>query len=287
MEDLPENLRLDCPDWLAPALADALGAAFAPVLTAMRRRAPVFLRANLAKTTRAAALDLLAQEGILAAPHTLSATAIEVLKNPRKIKMSQAYLDGHVELQDAASQAVVDRIELPKGARVLDFCAGGGGKALALASRPGVRVFAHDANSARMQDLPERAERAGVQITLLSRPEVAAAAPFDLVLADAPCSGSGAWRRSPQGKWDLTPSRLDELCLLQRGILDEIRPFVSKSGQLVYATCSLFKRENTDQIDAFLTRHPGWIMRDSMRLTPADGGDGFFMAALTRENTDV
>jgi len=279
--DLPEAVRFDCPDWLEAPLRASLGADFAPVMEALRHRAPVFLRVNLAKGAREAAKAALAAEGIETQPHPLSATALEVRAGARRVQASAAYREGLVELQDAASQAVVDLLPVAPGARVLDFCAGGGGKALALAAR-GARVTAHDADPGRMSDLPARAARAGAGIAVLAPGERPAAAGYDLVLADAPCSGSGAWRRSPEGKWRLTPVKLDELRAIQASILDEITAFIAPGGGLAYATCSLIEAENGDQIAAFLSRHPGWRVSAERRFTPRDGGDGFYVAHLTR-----
>ncbi|HDR29936.1 MAG TPA: RsmB/NOP family class I SAM-dependent RNA methyltransferase, partial [Rhodovulum sp.] len=131
--DLPEEIACDCPDALAAVLRDSLGADFLPVMQALRQRAPVFLRANLRRTTRDKAAAALASEGIETRPHPLSPTALEVTANARRVQQSRAWREGLVELQDAASQAVADLMPLPEGGRVLDFCAGGGGKTLALA----------------------------------------------------------------------------------------------------------------------------------------------------------
>jgi 16S rRNA (cytosine967-C5)-methyltransferase len=105
---------------------------------------------------------------------------------------------------------------------------------------------------------------------------------FDLVLADAPCSGSGSWRRAPEAKWALTPQRLAALCTLQASILSKAARLVAPGGVLAYATCSLLRDENEDQITAFLAAHPGWVRQRALRLTPLDGGDGFYLAILTR-----
>ena len=276
----PEGAALDCPDWLAPVLRDSLGADFGPVMQALRSRAPVFLRVNTARCDLAAAQAMLAAEGIATQPHPLAKTALQVTENARKIQNAQAYLMGAVELQDVASQAVALRCPMQAGDRVLDLCAGGGGKALALAARAPVTLFAHDADPARLRDLPDRAARAGAAVTITDRPE--AQAPFDLVLADAPCSGSGSWRRAPEAKWRLTPARLQALVGIQAAILDRAAGLVGPGGHLAYATCSLLAAENAGQIAAFRARHPGWNVTGEMRLTPLDGGDGFYLAILTR-----
>lgn len=275
----PEGLEaLDCPDWLGPALSHSLGADFAAVMQAMRQRAPVFLRVNLARTGREAAIAALAAEGIVARPHPLADSAVEVTEGARKVQTCAAYADGLVELQDAASQAVVAMLPLRGGMRVLDLCAGGGGKTLAMAARAKLSLFAHDAEARRMSDLPARAKRAGVAVTALARPETAG--PFDLVLTDVPCSGSGSWRRDPQGKWALDADRLAMLTGLQARIMDRAAALVGQGGVIGYATCSLLDAENGAQVAAFLARHDGWRLAAERRFTPLEGGDGFYGAVL-------
>lgn len=276
------NIALDCPDWIAPALQASLGDDFEAVCHALQHRAPLFLRVNTQKCSRDQAIEALAVENITAVPHPLSPTALEVTENPRRVHLSAPYNDGWVELQDAASQAVVEMLPVPPKARVLDYCAGGGGKVLAMAAKTEASFFAHDANPQRMKDLPARADRAGADISLLEPEELADAAPFDLVLCDVPCSGSGAWRRSPAGKWAFDQEKLDDLCLTQAEILATAAGFVGPLGVLAYTTCSLLDIENSGQIEAFLGLHPDWHCIEKHRFTPLDGGDGFFCALLTR-----
>lgn len=270
--------RLDLPGWLLPDLHASLGADLAAVATAMRVRAPVFLRVNLAKGSVPSAVAALAEDGIVARTHGLAMTALEVVENARKVQTSRAYLSGLVELQDASSQAVVEALPLVDGMVVLDHCAGGGGKTLAMAARAKLRLFAHDSAPRRMADLPERAKRAGVKVTLTENPE--ATAPYDLVLVDAPCSGSGSWRRDPEGKWRLTEESLRATVATQAAILDRAAAMVRPGGMLAYATCSLLNRENGEQVRAFLQRHPGWALQQELHLTPLQGGDGFYLALL-------
>ena len=204
---------LDLPDWLAPRFAADLGDLAGPTAEALRHRAPVFLRVNTLKAARDAAASRLSEAGVETRPHPLSPTALEVTGGARAVARSAAFSEGLVELQDAASQAVVDVLPLATGARVLDYCAGGGGKALAMAARLRGPVVAHDADPARMADIPARARRAAARIDL----DAAPSGGFDLVLADVPCSGSGAWRRAPEGKWRLTPQRLEALLAAAAG----------------------------------------------------------------------
>ncbi len=269
---------LDLPPWLLDGLRDSLGLDLDAVAQALRTRAPVFLRANRVKTDLVGAVAALADDGIAAQPHPLAKAALEVTGNARKIQNSKAYLDGWVELQDASSQAVVEALPLTDGMKVLDHCAGGGGKTLAMAARARLKLFAHDFNPRRMTDLAERARRAGVDVTLTERPE--AAAPYDLILVDAPCSGSGSWRRDPEGKWRLTPDQLDQIRKTQGEILDRVAPMLAQGGTLAYATCSLLRAENQDQVQAFVDRHPGWRLDRERVFTPLQGGDGFYLAIL-------
>ncbi|SIS78030.1 16S rRNA (cytosine967-C5)-methyltransferase [Roseivivax lentus] len=276
--DVPEADARDLPDWLWPVFRDALGEKAGPVAQSLRSRAPVSLRANLLKTDRAGAARALAAEGIETRPNPRAETALTVTGNPRRVAGSAAYRDGLVELQDAASQAAVAALPLAPGMRVLDYCAGGGGKALAMAARTGDAVEAHDAAPERMRDLPARAQRAGADIRPVTRPEP----PYDLVLCDAPCSGSGTWRRAPEAKWRLDPQRLEALLATQGAILNAAAALLAPGGVLAYATCSVLTPENDAQIDAFLERHPDFAAGDKRLMLPDDDGDGFFHALLTR-----
>jgi 16S rRNA (cytosine967-C5)-methyltransferase len=282
--ELSETEALDCPEWQAPALRAALGQEFAPVMRLLQERAPVFLRVNLARITREAAQVRLAGEGVLCRPHPLAASALEVTEGARKVAASESYTQGLVELQDAASQAVVEALPLTDGLRVLDYCAGGGGKTLAMAARARMELYAHDVNPARLGDLAARASRAGVAVRTLQTEELAGSGPFDMVLTDVPCSGSGAWRRSPEGKWLLTPEKLAALCATQAAILEGAARLVGPRGHLAYVTCSLLEAENVDRILNFRASHPEFSMQVCRAFTPLEGGDGFFVAILRREN---
>lgn len=279
----PGAEAMDIPDWLWPEFTASLGDRAEAAAQVLQSRAPVHLRVNLAKVSRQEAVAALAADGVITQPHPAAETALEVTEGARAIRNCAAYLDGRVELQDAASQAVVEALPLQEGIRVLDYCAGGGGKTLALGARARLALFAHDAAPRRMRDLPARAERAGLKVSLLEGDEVDRKAPYDLVLCDVPCSGSGSWRRAPEGKWLLTPEGLDQLDVTQDQILDRAAGLVAPGGMLAYATCSQLDRENGQRIDAFLARHPGW--RCAWRRSwPVEGGtDGFFAAHLTRE----
>ena len=280
LSDAPPGVRLDMPDWLLPRLKEALGGETEAACLALATRAPITLRANLRKTSRDQAQEALSAEGIEAAPDPEVATALHVAVGASKVAGSAAFASGLVELQDAASQAAVLRLMLRDGDRVLDFCAGGGGKTLAMGALADLRLFAHDADPRRMGDLPVRAARAGLQVVTLADPSQAG--PFDLVLADAPCSGSGTWRRAPEAKWRLSPERLRELAALQDRILDEAASLVRPGGHLAFATCSILLEEGPHRVAAFHARHLGWTATDEFRRRPDPRGDGFFQAILRR-----
>lgn len=280
--DVSDGVLADLPDWIYPTFMADLGAQAGPVLAAMRHRAPVFLRVNLRLGSVSAAISSLAEDGIGARPLNDIKTALQVFANERKIQKSQAYLTGLVELQDAASQQAVLQLPLGNGQRVLDFCAGGGGKALAIAGLADVAVFAHDAAPRRMVDLPARATRAGVSIRLTSTEELAFLAPFDLILVDAPCSGSGTWRRTPDAKWRFAPADLRRVIDLQATILAQAAAFVAPGGTLAYATCSVLKTENQTQVQGFIAQDPGWKQVDEWQHLPSEMGDGFYLGILKR-----
>ncbi len=269
---------MDLPDWLLPFWRSALGPDAQAVALAMRDRAPVWLRVNSGRTDPARAMAALAQEGIEAQPHPDLPGALRVTAGARKLAGAQAYRDGLVELQDLSPQLAC--AALPAQGSLLDFCAGGGGKALALAARGASPVVAHDIDPGRMADLPTRAARAGVRIRIAPPGKVSGR--FDLVVADVPCSGSGTWRRTPDAKWRLTEADLHRLQGLQTRILDQVAGFVAPGGHLAYMTCSVLDAENRDQITAFLDRSTGFEVLAQQRFTPLSGSDGFFLALMRR-----
>ena len=268
----------DLPDWLWPQFEASLGPTAEAAAAALRQRAPIMLRVNARRATREAALARLAAEGVVAQPVDIAKTALQVLEGERKITTSQCFAEGWIELQDGSSQAAMEVLDVPEGARVLDYCAGGGGKVLALAARVDGAFFAHDAAPQRMRDLPVRAARAGAEVRLVTQPEGS----FDVVLCDAPCSGSGTWRRSPEAKWALTPARLTELTEIQRQILSEAASLVAPGGLLAYATCSVLDAENQEVIGRFSRENPEWALQGAQRWPISEAGDGFYLAQLRR-----
>jgi 16S rRNA (cytosine967-C5)-methyltransferase len=237
-----------------------------------------------------------------AEPTPISPWGLRLPLNSR-VTEHPAFNDGLAEVQDEGSQLIALACGAQTGQRIVDLCAGAGGKSLALAAAAGgeAEIIACDTSRARLSKLPDRARRAGAAIAtrLLNAPREAEELGdlqegADTVLVDAPCSGSGTWRRNPEGRWRLTPGRLDRVIALQARVLDLAAPLVKPGGKLVYAVCSLLTREGADQIAGFLGRHSGWTVQDPLHdvgrwdgagklLTPAhDRTDGFFIACLAR-----
>ena len=282
------------PEWLIPELS--------PLVTpdewpALLERAPLDLRVNVARTSRE---EMLA-EFPGSEPTPLSPWGIRLPADSR-VDDHPGFAAGLVEVQDEGSQLIAIVCEARDGERTIDLCAGAGGKALALcAAAPNAIILAADSNRARLSKLGPRAERAAasVETRLLNPPhELDELADWresaDLVLVDAPCSGSGTWRRNPAGRWRHTRERLERLVSLQQHLLDIGAELVKPGGRLVYAVCSLLSREGAGQIAAFLDHHSSWISEAApiaggrpdgagLLLTPGhDRTDGFFVARLRR-----
>ena len=283
------------PKWIERELSPLVAREEWPALV---ERAPLDIRINAARTTIAAMID--AFDGAEATPH--SSWGLRLPADSR-VDQHPAFAVGLVEIQDEGSQLIALACASKPGMRIIDLCAGAGGKALALASATGngADIIACDTNRQRLSKLAPRADRAGASITtrLLNAPREAEeltdlSATADIVLVDAPCSGSGTWRRSPEGRWRLTAHRLDRVIALQARVLDLAAPLVKPGGTLVYAVCSLLTREGMGQVAAFLGRHSGWTLQDPFEsigrqdgagrlLTPGhDQTDGFFVARLIR-----
>ena len=284
----------EVPQWLVRELSPLVAS---DEWAALLARAPLDLRVNVARASRDALLEQF-PEGVATA---ISPWGIRLPADSR-IDDHSAFEAGLVEIQDEGSQMIALACGPSDGDRIVDLCAGAGGKALALAAAaPGATILATDSNRARLAKLPPRAERAGatIETRLLNPPhELDELADWrgqaDLVLVDAPCSGSGTWRRNPEGRWRLTPERLGRVTATQQSLLDIAAELVSPGGALVYAVCSILTREGAGQIGHFLQRHSSWISEDTAiaagradgagkLLTPAhDRTDGFFVARLRR-----
>ena len=279
-----EAARVDWPDWLMPQTVRAFGAAAADELDALRARAPLDLRVNTLRCTLEAARASLAEQGMEAEPVAVSSTALR-LPPGTPVATSAAFAEGLVEPQDAASQAVVAFTQVEPDQTVLDYCAGAGGKTLALAAQMQNRgyLYAHDIDARRMEELPERAKRCGAKIIERISTEHLKSEMYDVVLVDAPCSGSGSWRRDPLGKWRLTPERLESFEAAQREAVNTAAHFVRGGGTLTYATCSVLPSENDDQVARVLAGRPDLTLEDTLALWPhRDGCDGFYAARFRK-----
>ena len=303
---MPPAVRLEVPDWIMPRLQARFGDALDAEMAALLQPAPLDLRVNLLKATREEALAALAEEKIAAQPTPLSPWGLRVAGR-LPVTTGRAFRDGLVEIQDEGSQLVVALTGAVPGMRVADFCAGAGGKTLALAMAMQNRghIAACDVSAPRLDAAVKRLRRAGVHN--VERHLVEAGDKwakrhgdsFDRVLVDAPCTGTGTWRRNPDARLRLSETDLAELVAKQADILDQASRLVRKRGRLVYATCSLLSEENETQVLAFLSRHPGfravplgaaWPLPvpppsagAHLVLTPhRHGTDGFFAAVLER-----
>ena len=304
--DMPEAVRLEVPDWLLPHLRARFGEALAAELTALEGEAPLDLRVNLLKATREQVQAALAEEGIEAVPTPLSPWGLRVAGR-RPVSTGAAFRAGLVEIQDEGSQLVAALVGARPEMRVADWCAGAGGKTLALAMTMENRghIAASDISAPRLEGAVRRLRRAGVHNVERHLVEPGdkwakrRAGSFDRVLVDAPCTGIGTWRRNPDARLRLRPQDLAELLPKQAAILAQAARLVRSGGRLVYATCSLLPEENESQVDAFLTAHAGfapvpldraWDLPGPppgpgpyLSLTPrAHGTDGFFAAVLER-----
>lgn len=268
----------DLPEWIRSQWLAALGDDANMIADRMRERAPVWLRVNLRRAAPMQAITSLASDGIEVRQHSELKTALCVLSGARRVANSCAYREGMVELQDLSPQLACDL--LPRHGSLLDYCAGGGGKALALVAQGLGPAVAHDADPARMADLPVRAKRAGATIRIAGAGQISGR--FDLVVADVPCSGSGTWRRTPDAKWRLSPADLSRLVVLQGQILREAAQFVAPGGALAYMTCSLLDCENSDQITQFLRDLPDFVRGKERLFTPQFASDGFYLCLMHR-----
>jgi len=315
LDGAPDHVAGDYPEWLGPHFSRAFGGDAVAEGRALASRAPVDLRVNLLKTSREKALEELSHLDAKPTPFSPQGLRIAVSGDGRGPALSAepAYVKGLVEVQDEASQLVA-LVAAPKaGEQVLDLCAGGGGKTLALASLMGNsgQIYATDSDGRRLMPIYERLERSGARNVQVRAPrgknDVLAdlESRCDLVLVDAPCTGVGTWRRNPDAKWRIRPGALEQRMKDQEAVLERAAAYVKPGGRLVYVTCSLLPEENEDRIAAFLAAHPEFSGADmkaalssaglqalveaadfgahGITLRPSKiGADGFFICLLNR-----
>ncbi|MCX7890967.1 MAG: RsmB/NOP family class I SAM-dependent RNA methyltransferase [Burkholderiales bacterium] len=310
--ELDFAVACDLPDWIVARLEPALGRErLARLADALNRPAPLDLRVNLQKSDRDTVLARLAAEGIAAAATPYSPVGVRLAAKPA-LARHPLFLEGAVEVQDEGSQLLAYLVAPRRGEMVVDFCAGAGGKALALGAlmRSTGRVYAFDVSDRRLAELKPRLARSGLsnvhpqRIASERDPRVKRlAGKIDRVLVDAPCSGLGTLRRNPDLKWRQKPADVERMAREQASILAAAAALVKPGGRLVYATCSLLREENEDVVAAFLAAHPEYALRDAgdalrearialprpggadpfLRLDPEiHGTDGFFAAVLER-----
>jgi 16S rRNA (cytosine967-C5)-methyltransferase len=308
---LPDRLRHNLPEWLATQLQAELGAEFWPLVDSLNQGAPLDLRTNVLKSKRDEAQKALAEAGFDAKPTPYSPWGLRLNGKPQ-LQKSDAFMRGEVEVQDEGSQLLALLTEAKRGEMVVDFCAGAGGKTLALGAmmRNTGRLYAFDVAAHRLDALKPRLARSGLSNVYPAaisheRDERVKrlSGKIDRVLVDAPCSGLGTLRRNPDMKWRQSPEAVLELSAKQTAILDSAARLVKAGGRLVYATCSLLRAENEVIAQAFTAAHPDFepvdarevlerqgvtqadeLVRDGMlRLWPhRHGTDGFFAAVWQR-----
>lgn len=306
LAEAPAPVQGDYPDWLEPLMGRAFGDRRGAAGAALADRAPVDLRINTLKTDPVRGLKALAP--LHAEPIDLLATAARIpapdpAERAGSVETIPAFSKGWFEVQDLGSQIAAACAGEVKGAQVLDYCAGGGGKTLALAAAMAStgQIYAYDAEARRLADTVRRAQRAGVRNLQVRSPVEpdplrGLSGKMDVVFVDAPCSGSGAWRRNPDTKWRLTPEALERRQADQAGVLADAAAFVKPGGRLIYVTCSVFCEENEDRVAAFLEIHGEFAVAPPpepfgcfstpdgyLRLAPHTADtDGFFVAVLAR-----
>ncbi|MGF1464318.1 MAG: RsmB/NOP family class I SAM-dependent RNA methyltransferase [Maricaulaceae bacterium] len=319
-EDATHPVRGDYPAWLDPMMRRAFGDRAVAEGQALAARAPVDLRLNTLKAEPEKALKAVAAIGAQPSAWLVTGARVPPAPSPARgggVETIRAFAMGWVEVQDQGSQIAALAAGSIQGAQVLDYCAGGGGKTLALAAMSGNtgQIYAYDADARRLMPAIHRAKRAGaraVQFRSPKDPEPLAdlVGKMDVVFVDAPCSGSGTWRRKPDAKWRLKPAALAKRQAEQDTVLAEAWAYVKPGGRLVYAVCSVFLEEAEDRVDAFLRDRGNARRRAALeamaetalltapgreaiaacvtplgdiRLTPAAPGvDGFFVSVIER-----
>jgi 16S rRNA (cytosine967-C5)-methyltransferase len=313
-DDLPAHIRGDYPEWLEPSLQAVFGDRAAEEGAALSMRAPIDMRANTLKASREQLLEAFAKHNALAGPLSPFSVRIESPTHETRnvnVEVEPAHGLGWFEVQDSASQIAALLSGAQPGESVIDICAGAGGKTLALAAmmKNKGRLVAHDQDKHRLRPIFERISRSGAtNIDVVAADEGAKLSEmggFDCVLIDAPCSGSGAWRRKPDAKWRLQPKQLEQRQKDQRDVLAQGAALVKAGGRLVYITCSVLAEENTDQVKSFLAANKNFKIvpyaeqwkhtigtdvpksadgsANTLLLTPAQHGvDGFFVAVMQK-----
>ena len=306
-KEMPRKVLLEMPDWAVEPMQASLGDRIDEELAAMLRSAPMDLRVNTLVTDRDAAAAALAEEGLTTKATPLSPLGLRMFQR-KPLGQIKAFREGMIEVQDEGSQILAALVDAEPGMHVVDMCAGAGGKALAIAAQMENkgRITALDIHEIKVERARERFRRAGVQNTRARIVEGTRdrwykrhTDEFDRVLVDAPCSGTGTWRRNPDARWGRGGIDLEELTDLQARLLHRAASIVKPGGRLIYGTCSLMNLENEDQVTKFVAEHPEFSVmpvkdvlsqeiegcEEFLKLTPAQHNtDGFFGAVLVRKD---
>ena len=283
----PNFVKLNFPQFLEGPLKDAFDDMFEENIAALNSQADLFVRVNRIKSNVEDVKRSLEEEGIEVNYISYFQNILKVTENKRKFSKSKAFLSGDVEIQDISSQSVVDFINPKKNSKILDFCAGAGGKTLAMASLTlGMsKYFVHDINPSKLINLQKRCKRAGFKVQIFNPKQINKEYnKFDFVVADVPCSGTGVWKRHPGNKWAITKDKLNSLLIVQKEILVKAGNCVQKDGTLAYITCSVLKSENQQQIAWFLSQSSSFSFVADKVLWPIEGGDGFYVAVLIKDH---
>ncbi len=301
-KDMNVDIRVECPALYAAALHEYFGAGFEQEMAALLNAATLYLRVNIFLLDREKARESLQKDGIETDETPFSPWGLRA-RDKVFISKSKAFAKGLIEIQDEGSQLIAHVCDVKPGMQVLDYCAGGGGKTLALAAamnRKG-RIVAMDLDEKRLQKGKERYRKAQLADIIEVRPLSdekhrkwlkRQKETFDVVLLDVPCTGTGTWRRNPDMRWHVYGPGLGELLAVQQEILEAVVHTVKPGGRIVYATCSLLPEENEKQVEKFLAAHPEFEIRPVenkklgdpfLRLTPLRyDTDGFFAAVLEK-----
>lgn len=283
-----KSIEHSIPDWLVSRMMAELGDEWETEITALNRQAPTVLRANRLKTTPEELIELFQEQEIYSHPLAEFPDAVE-LEKKTNVFLTAEFKNGFFEVQDASSQRIADFLNLKPGQRVIDACAGAGGKTLHLADRMQNKgqIIALDIHAWKLAELKRRAKRAGahnIEARLIEDTKVIKRLynSADRVLIDAPCSGLGVLKRNPDSKWKIDEDFLQRIRIQQQEILSEYAKFTKVGGKVLYATCSILPSENQDQVETFLKANPSFKLIKHTTLWPSQGYDGFYMALLER-----
>ncbi|MEC5395649.1 RsmB/NOP family class I SAM-dependent RNA methyltransferase [Bergeyella sp. RCAD1439] len=277
------------PEWLAETLEKELGPQWEKEMTALNEQAPTVLRANTLKTSARELVDELKEENVesFTLRHYPDAVQLEEKKN---VFLTSAFKDGLFEVQDASSQKIGEMLDVKEGQRVVDACAGAGGKTLHLAAlmRNKGQIIALDIFDWKLAELKRRAKRAGahnIETRLITDNKVIKRLheKADRLLIDAPCSGLGVLKRNPDSKWKIDQAFIDRIKNEQQQILQDYSKILKKGGKMIYATCSILPSENGKQVQTFLENNPDFALIKDQNIMPSEGYDGFYMALIERK----